>query len=88
MKFQYFINANKSIVMVISIKEYESIKPRLKEFYTEEQIKDIDEYGKFKPSSDKFLLCNPHKIKEIITPMMYLNAVTFVDRVPFKEVEF
>lgn len=38
MKFEYFISASESLAMVISIEEYERIKPLIKEFYTEEQI--------------------------------------------------
>lgn len=88
MKFEYFIKANKSLAIVMSIEEYENIKSLLKEFYMEKQVKHIDDFCKYKASDTKFLLCNPHKIKEIHTPMMYHNAVTFIDRVPFKEIEF
>lgn len=88
MKFEDFIKTNKSLAIVISIKEYKSIRHLLKEFYTEEQIKDIDEYCKHNSSNNNFLLCNPYKTKEIITPMMYHNAVTFIDRVLFKDIEF
>lgn len=88
MKFEYFIKANKSLAIVISIEEYESIKSLLKKFYMEKQIKNIDDFCEYKASDTKFLLCNPYKTKEIHTPMMYHNAVTFIDRVPFKEIKF
>ena len=84
MKFKHFINADEGITMVISIEEYKKIKPLLKEFYTKKQIEHIDEYCQYKPLNHKFLLCNPYKT----IPMMYLSAVTFVDRVPFSEMEF
>ena len=88
MKFKYFINANKSIAIVISIEEYKRIKLLLKEFYTQKQIEYIDDYCKYKPLNDKFLLCNPYKVKQKNTPIMDLNAVTSIDMVPFKQIEF
>lgn len=88
MKFKRFINIDKNVAITISIGEYENIKPILKEFYTDKHIKHIDEFCKYKPLSEKFLLCNPHQTEEIGIPMMLQSAVTFVDRIPFKEVEF
>lgn len=88
MKFEYFIKANKSLAIVISIEEYESVKSLLEKFYTEKQIKHIDDFCKYKATNTKFLLCNPHKTEEICTPMMYHNAVTFIDRVPFANIQF
>lgn len=74
--------------MVLTIDEYKSIRPILTRFYTEEQLKNIDEYGKFNTSGDAFLLCNPYKTRKIITPMMYLNAITFIERIPFSKIDF
>lgn len=88
MKFKNFIKANKSIAIVLTIREYKTIKPLLENFYTEKQIEHIDDFSEYKALDTEFLLCNPYKTKQIITPMMYCNAVTFIDRVPFNEVEF
>lgn len=88
MKFDDFIGTPKTLAMVITVGEYMSIKPVLQEHYSADDIAHIDDYCEFKPYSERFLLCNPAKKKQIITPMMYLNAVTFVDRVPFKSIEF
>jgi len=88
MKFEQFVKANKSLAMVITIDEYKSIRSILANFYTEDQLKSIDEYGKFNTSDDTFLLCNPYKTRKIITPMMYLNAITFIERIPFSKIDF
>lgn len=88
MKFKHFLKASKGLAIAMSIDEYRGIKSLLKESYTEKQLEDVDNFCKYAPSNTKFLLCNPHKVNEIHTPMMYHNAVTFVDRVPFTNVEF
>lgn len=88
MKFEEFISTPHSLAMVITIEEYMSIKPLLQEVYSAKDIEHIDDYCKFKPRSERFLLCNPAEKQQIITPMMYLSAVTFVDRVSFKNIEF
>jgi hypothetical protein len=88
MTFDNFINATKSLAIVLSIDEYKSIRPLLQRFYTKSQIVRIDDFCEFKPLSEKFLLCNPYKTEQIITPMMYINAVTFIDRVSFKNITF
>lgn len=88
MKFNDFIHAPRNLAMVITVEEYMGIKSLLQEFYSAEDTKHIDDFCSFKPRSERFLLCNLQKKNEIITPMMYLNAVTFVDRVPFKNIEF
>ena len=88
MKFVDFIRASKSLAMVITAEEYKRIKPLLQEFYSEKDFEHIDDFCQSKPSFERFLLCNPHKKAQIITPMMYLNAVTFIDRIPFKSIIF
>lgn len=88
MSFDTFIKTPKSLAMVITVEEYLSVKPLLRESYGDQDIDYIDNYCKFKPMSERFLLCNLADRKQITHPMMYLNAVTFVDRVPFKNVNF
>lgn len=88
MQFTDFIQANKAIAIVLTIKEYESIRPLLQKHYTIRQIEHIDDYCAYKSTNEKFLLCNPHKAKQIHTPMMYLNAVTFIDRIGFENIDF
>ena len=88
MKFEHFMKADKSLAIVISSEEYRSIRHLLKDFYTDEQIKYIDEFCKHTSSTGQFLLCNPHKTAKILTPVLYDNAVTFVDRILFKDIEF
>ena len=88
MKFEDFIRVPKSLAMVITVEEYKRIKPLLQEFYSEKDFAHIDDFCHFKPSCERFLLCNPHEKSQIRTPMMYLNAVTFIDRVSFKNIIF
>ena len=88
MKFEHFIQADKSIVIVISSEEYRSIRHLLKEYYTDEQIEYIDEFCNHISSTGQFILCNPHETAKILTPVLYDNAVTFVDRILFKDIEF
>ena len=88
MKFDSFIQADKGIAILLTFDEFQSIKSLLKEFYTKKHIEDIEDFFRFRASSTKFLLCNPYEIKQIYTPMMFENAVTFIDRVPFKKIEF
>ncbi len=88
MTFKDFIHADKSLAMVITIEEYKRIKPLLQEFYSEKDFAHIDDYCRFLPSSERFLLCNPHEKSQIGTPMMCLNAVTFIDRISFKNIVF
>lgn len=88
MSFDEFLNAPKALAMSITVEEYKSIKPLLQEVYSQKDIEHIDDYCRFKPAFERFLLCNLEERSTIHTPMMYNNAVTFVDRVPFKDVEF
>ena len=88
MKFEQFVKANKPLAMVITIDEYKSIRSILANFYTEEQLKSIDGHGKFNTSDDTFLLRNPYEARRFITPMMYLNAITFIERIPFSKIDF
>lgn len=88
MKFNDFISTPKTLAMVITVEEYMSIKPLLQEIYSAKDIEHIDDFCRFKPQSERFLLCNPAEKEQIITPLMYLNAVTFVDRVLFKDIAF
>ena len=88
MTFDEFLNAPKGLAMSITVEEYKSIKPLLQEVYSEKDIERIDDYCRFKPGFERFLLCNQEERTTIGTPMMYFNAVTFIDRVPFKDVTF
>lgn len=88
MKFEDFIRVPKPLAMVITVEEYKRIKPLLQEFYSEKDFAHIDDFCQFVPSHERFLLCNPYEKSQIITPMMLLNAVTFIDRVPFKNIVF
>lgn len=88
MKFSDFVSTQKSMAMAITVGEYMSIKPLLQEIYSIKDIEHIDDFCQFKPYSERFLLCNPAEQKKIITPMMLLSAVTFIDRVPFKNIDF
>lgn len=83
-----FIKAPKDIAMVISFQEYKSVRSLLQKYYSEDQINFIDDH--FSVSSyDKILLCNLHAIKGWgYPPMMLLNAETFIDRLPFKDIDF
>lgn len=88
MRFRDFITMNKAFAIVITVDEYRSIKDKLREFYTDKDFEHIDDYCEYKPGFHKFLLCNPYKKKQIITPMMLVNAITFIDRISFKNIEF
>lgn len=88
MTFNDFIHADKSLAMVITVGEYNRIKPLLKEFYSERDIKHIDDFCEYTWAGRRFLLCNLHEKDEIGIPMMLENAVTFVDRIPFKNIIF
>ena len=88
MTFDDFINAPRALAMVITVEEYRRIKPLLQDFYSERDIQHIDDNCKFKWGCDRFLLCNPHETAKIGTPTMFLSAVTFVDRILFKNIQF
>lgn len=86
--FDEFMQAKKHIALVLTIEEYQQIKPLLNKYYTEKDFKHIEDFCTFKISSEKFLLCNMSEKESIGTPMMYFNAVTFIDRIPFKNITF
>ena len=88
MKFRDFVTMNKEFAIVITPKEYRSIKDKLREFYTNEDLEDIDEFCQFEYSTGSFFLCNLRLKSRIITPCMSGNAVTFVDRIMFRDIEF
>lgn len=88
MKFEEFINASRSIAIVITVKEYIRIKPLLQRYYNDHDIAHIDDYCRYKWSSEKFLLCNPYERQSISTPMLLQNAVTFINRISFEDVIF
>lgn len=44
MKFEEFINASRSIAIVITVKEYIRIKPLLQRYYNDHDIAHIDDY--------------------------------------------
>lgn len=88
MTFEDFIRKPKALAMVITVEEYKQIKPILQAYYSEKDFEHIDDFCQYKPSFEKFLLCNPHEKAQIITPMMYLNAVTFIDRIPYRNIIF
>lgn len=88
MTFHDFFYAENTLAMVITVDEYEKVRPILKNYYTEKELTSIDDYAAYKPGFERFLLCNSAKKASIISPMMLINAVTFVDRVPFRDVIF
>lgn len=88
MNFECFIHSPKGIAMVITVAEYRRIKPLLQEFYSARDIERIDDYCEFTWANHRFLLCNIHEKNQIGTPIMLEDAVTFVDRVPFKNIVF
>ena len=84
MKFSEFMQAEKAMGIVLTIKQYEEVKNKIKEFYLEKDIEHIEDFCSFKYKDTKFILCN----RAHVTPMMYLNAVSFIDRIPFNEIIF
>lgn len=84
MKFQDFISGKRDVAIVISVDEYRRYRHVFKELYAEGEISQIDDYCECKWGSNRFLLCRPghHPV------MMYENAVTFIGRLSFKNVEF
>lgn len=87
MKLNDFLTMNKSHAIVLTVGEYPQIKDKICKFYTDKQLKRLDEFYKESWNSKVFLLCNPHLTAEIITPLMLENAVTFVDRTPLRKIE-
>lgn len=85
MTLKEFIQNKKNLVMSLSVEQYQKIRPILQEFYSGRYLAYIDDYCRFLPQTERFLLCNIAKKQEIITPMMYLNAITFTDRVSFEK---
>lgn len=88
MTFHDFFYAENTLAMIITVDEYEKVRPILKNYYTEKELTDINDYTKYKCPSERFLLCNSAKKASIISPIMLINAVTFVDRVPFRGIIF
>jgi hypothetical protein len=88
MTFDDFVHAPRSMAISITIAEYENfLKSLMREFYSERDIKHIDDWCRFKYSSERFLLCNLHERNQISTPIMYHNAVTFIERIPFDRIQ-
>ena len=88
MTFDEFIHADRSQAIAITVGEYDRIKPLQNGIYSHRHINHIDDFCQFKWSSEIFLLCNLHERSLISTPIMYYNAVTFIERIPFKCVQF
>lgn len=88
MLFEDFISAPRCIAMVITVGEYTRIRNLLQESYTSKDIMRIDDFCKFKPDHERFLLCNQAERAEARTPLMLLSAVTFVDRIPYRRIKF
>lgn len=88
MTFHDFFYAEHTLAMVITVGEYKKVRPILKNYYTEKELTSIDDYAVYKPGFERFLLCNYAKKAYTISPMMLISAVTFVDRVPFKNIIF
>ena len=84
MKFKSFMSSNRHIAMTITGSEYYDIRFYLNEEYT----KKIDDFLRFKPDNERFLLCNQELFNSIGTPYMLASAVTFVDRIPYKNIDF
>ena len=87
MKFNDFLTMHKAHAIVMTVEEYLKIKNKILKFYTNKNIERPDEFCKESWSCKKFLLCNPYLTAQIITPLMLENAVTFVDRTPFINIE-
>lgn len=88
MKLVDFIKAPKDIAMVIGYQEYKSVRSLLQKYYRERHINFIDDHFSVN-SYDKILLCNLHAINGWgYPPMMLTNAVTFIDRLPFRDIDF
>lgn len=84
MKFKDFISGDRDVALVITVDEYRRYRHVFKELYTEKEIANIDDYCEYKWGNNCFLLCAPgHR-----PVMMYENAVTFIGRLSFKNVEF
>lgn len=84
MKFKDFISGERDVALVITVDEYRRYRHVFKELYTEDEIANIDDYCEYKWGNNRFLLCAPgHR-----PVMMYENAVTFIGRLSFKNVEF
>lgn len=88
MTFNDFIHADRSLAIAITVDEYKSVKHLLQEFYSARDIEHIDDFCQFKYSSERFLLCNLYERSQISTPMMFYNAVTFIERIPFANIQF
>lgn len=84
MKFKDFIAGTRDVAAVITVDEYRRYRHLFKEIYTEKEIAQIDDYCEYMWGGNRFLLCAPghHPV------MMYENAVTFIGRLSFKNIEF
>ena len=84
MKFRDFISGKRDIATVITVAEFRRYRQIFKELYAEDELAHIDDYCKYTWGNNRFLLCPPghHPV------MMYENAVTFIDRFPFRKMEF
>lgn len=88
MTFHDFFYAEHTLAMVITVGEYKKVRPILKNYYTEKELTSIDDYAVYKPGFERFLLRNYAKKAYTISPMMLISAVTFVDRIPFRNIIF
>lgn len=88
MKIKDFFYNEKAMAMTISVDQYRDVKSWLQNIYSGEQIARIDDFCRHKSPQEKFLLCNQAEMSANFTPVMYVGAVTFVDRVPFEDIAF
>lgn len=87
-KFDDFFYNKKSLAITLSIQDYINLKSILKEYYSEKDIKHIDDWSEYKSPQEKFLLYNLKEKNEVITPMGLQSAVTFIDRITLKDIDF
>lgn len=83
-EFSEFVHAKKAMGLVLTIGQYRQNRDKIKPFYSEKAIEHIEDFGEFKSNDTKFILCND----KTGHPMMYLNAVSFIDRIPFDKIKF
>lgn len=83
-----FMKSKKPLAMLITADEYRRVRPKLVAYYSERELASIDDFVRYTWGERKFLLCNEAEKAGISTPMMLENAVTFVDRIPFRKIDF
>ena len=83
-EFSDFMQSKKALGVVLTIGQYRENRDKIKPFYSEKVIEHIEGFCEFKANNIKFILCNDKHV----TPIMYIDAVSFIDIMPFDRIKF